>query len=271
MNPHPPHGRSGPPAHDPDRVPPAQRVAELFAEPAEALVPPPAFDAACAEFGIALTDDERAQLGRYLALLFRANEAFNLTAIRDPEEAWTRHIFDSLTLLSAIAELPPDAPLCDVGSGGGLPGIPLAIVRPGAPTTLLEPTAKKAAFLEGVACALGLANVCVVSDRAERVGALKGPLRDAFPIVTARAVGRLNLLLELTVPLATVGGLVLAMKGQRAEEELAEAKPVLHLLHAAHLGTIQTPTGRIVVVEKRRATPKVYPRRDGEPKRRPLG
>ena len=234
------------------------------------MVPPASFDEACEAFGIALSAGAREQLGRYLTLLFRANAAFNLTAVRDADEAWTRHIFDSLTLLAALAELPADAALCDVGSGGGLPGIPLAIVRPDAPVTLLEPTGKKAAFLEGVAATLGLSHVTVVRDRAERAGALDGPLRAAFPIVTARAVGRLNLLLELTLPLAEVGGVVLAMKGEKADEELAESRKAIHALHAAPAGTVQTPTGTIVVIEKRRTTPKMYPRRDGEPKRNPI-
>lgn len=254
------------PAHDEATA----RVASLFAEPAEPMVPPASFDEACEAFGIALSPGEREQLGRYLTLLFRANAAFNLTAVRDADEAWTRHIFDSLTLLAALAELPADALMCDVGSGGGLPGIPLAIVRPDAPVTLLEPTGKKAAFLEGVAATLGLSHVTVVRDRAERAGALDGPLRAAFPIVTARAVGRLNLLLELTLPLAEVGGVVLAMKGEKADEELAESRKAIHALHAAPAGTVQTPTGTIVVIEKRRTTPKMYPRRDGEPKRNPI-
>ena len=254
------------PAHDEATA----RVASLFAEPDEPMVPPASFDEACEAFGIALSAGEREQLGRYLTMLFRANAAFNLTAVRDADEAWTRHIFDSLTLLAALAELPADAALCDVGSGGGLPGIPLAIVRPDAPVTLLEPTGKKAAFLEGVAATLGLSHVTVVRDRAERAGALDGPLRAAFPIVTARAVGRLNLLLELTLPLAEVGGVVLAMKGEKADEELAESRKAIHALHAAPAGTGQTPTGTIVVIEMRRATPMMYPRRDGEPKRSPI-
>jgi 16S rRNA (guanine527-N7)-methyltransferase len=89
--------------------------------------------------------------------------------------------------------------------------------------------------------------------------------------VVSRAVGRLATLLELTVPLAKVGGLIVLTKGQKADEELAEAKQTLHMLHAAHAGTVDTPTGRLVVIEKLRDTPKMYPRGDGEPKRSPLG
>ena len=87
----------------------------------------------------------------------------------------------------------------------------------------------------------------------------------------ARGVGQIAMLSELTVPLVKIGGLVLMTKGQRADEELADAKQALHLLHAAHAGTVDTPTGRVVVIEKLRSTPRDYPPRDGEPKRSPLG
>ena len=91
-----------------------------------------------------------------------------------------------------------------------------------------------------------------------------------FP-VEIRALGRIAVASELCVPLAREGGIVALIKGQKADEELTEAKAALHMLHAVHTGTIDTKTGRIVILEKTRRTPKVYPRRDGEPKRSPLG
>lgn len=217
--------------------------------------------------------------------MLEANKAFNLTAIADPPAAWERHILDSLTLLPVLGEAAParegePVRVIDVGSGAGLPGIPLAIVRPDVRVTLLDATAKKCEFLRACARELGLTNVEVVCARAEQAGQDRGEhsgagrvggRRDAYDLVVARAVGRLATLAELCVPLARVGGLIALVKGEKAEEELAEAKGALHLLHAAHAGTIRTPTGRVVVLEKLRATPKVYPRRDGEPKRSPLG
>ena len=233
---------------------------------------------------MALSDAETAMLGRYLGMLLEANRAFNLTAIRDPGEAWTRHVLDSLTLLGVLDELSPEEGrpmrVIDVGAGGGLPGLPLAIARSDIRVTLLDATAKKCAFLGNVSRELGLSNVEVLcaraeaagQDRGERTGTGRvGARRDAYDLVTARAVGRMATLSELTVPFARVGGLVALIKGEKAGEELDEAKGALHLLHAAHAGTIQTPTGRIVVLEKLRQTPKLYPRRDGEPKRAPLG
>ena len=91
-----------------------------------------------------------------------------------------------------------------------------------------------------------------------------------WDVVMARAIGPLRMLVEITVPLARVGGLVLAIKGARAPQEIEEARAALHALHAAVIDTILTPTGRIVVIEKQRRTPKLYPRRPGEPKRAPL-
>lgn len=230
---------------------------------------PQAFHDACADFGIALEEAEIDRLTTYLRLLLATNEQFNLTSITNWDEAWTKHIFDSLTLLSVVSDLRPESAI-DVGSGGGLPGIPLAITMPDTRFTLLEATGKKARFLEQAADACQLQNVIIVNGRAEEASALGEPLRDRFDVVVARAVGRLNVLLELTVPFAKVGGIVVAVKGGQADSEVEEARPALHTLHAAHLETLPTPTGRLVIIEKRRPTPKAFPRRPGEPKKHPL-
>ncbi|MFG0259352.1 MAG: 16S rRNA (guanine(527)-N(7))-methyltransferase RsmG, partial [Phycisphaerales bacterium JB041] len=171
--------------------------------------------------------------------------------------------------------------LIDVGSGGGLPAIPLAIVSPHLRFTLLEATGKKCDFLRHAITELGLDNAEVLQSRAEAAGQNRGDrqpdgsrlnaIRETFDAATARAVGPLAVIAELTVPLIKPGGLAILVKGQRADEELEEAKQALHLLGAAHAGTVDTPTGRVVVLEKLRVTPRTYPRRDGEPKRAPLG
>lgn len=248
----------------PDPIPPTDE----FLEAAQAL-------------GVEFEPDDVARLGRFLALLLEANTRVNLTAIEDPAEAWIRHILDALTLLPMLSELPEGARVLDVGSGGGLPAIPLAIVSPALQFTLLEATGKKVEFLRGAIEAMRLTNARVLQERAERAGqdrgqrrpdgSREGEMREAFDAVTARAVGRLAVVSELTVPFAKVGGLVILVKGQKAEEELAEAGEALGLLGAAHAGTVETPTGRIVVLDKVGATPRTYPRRDGEPKRSPLG
>lgn len=218
---------------------------------------------------IALDGDDVSRLDAFLTMLLKRNEDFNLTSIRDESQAWERHILDSLTLLGPLASAGAMT-VADVGSGGGLPGIPLAICMPETKFTLIETTGKKANFLREAIAALKIANAVVVQERAEILGQEHHEFREMFDVVIARAVGPMRVLLELTVPLAKVGGVVLAVKGEKAEAELADAKPALHKLHSSHVQTILTPTGRIVVIEKQRKTPRIYPRTPGEPKRRPL-
>lgn len=231
--------------------------------------PPPAFLEHAAALGIAFEPGDLDRLGVFLDLLLEANTRFNLTTVTDPAEAWIRHILDSLSLLSVIASAEPKT-IMDVGSGGGLPGIPLAIVLPDVQFTLLEATGKKATFLQEVVYEMGLTNVQVVNDRAETLGCDREHHREKYDMVTSRAVGRLAVLLELTSPFARAGGHVVAIKGEKAHEEVEEAKGALHRLHCQVVETIRTATNTIVVIEKLRPTPKMYPRRPGEPKRVPL-
>jgi 16S rRNA (guanine527-N7)-methyltransferase len=237
----------------------------------EPLTPTPEFLAAAEALGLSFDPGDVEQIGRYLAMLVQTNKQFNLTAVDDPAAVWMRHAVDALTLVPLLAELPQDAQVIDVGSGGGVPGVPLAICMPHVRFTLLEPTGKKAAFLKSVAETLGLGNVRVISDRAERVGQDKARHREKYDAAVARAVGAMNQLAELMVPLVRQGGVILAIKGAKADEELAAAREAIGLLGARHAQTIDTPTGRVIILEKASKTPNAYPRRDGEPKRKPLG
>jgi 16S rRNA (guanine527-N7)-methyltransferase len=218
------------------------------------LTPPEGFAERLAAIGVPLDAAAIAKLGDYLARLLAMNELVNLTAITDPVEAWEKHVLDSLTLVPLLEELSAGARLADIGSGGGLPGLPLAIARPDLKVTLVEATQKKASFLVAVAAALGLTNVSVRAERAEQLG--KGDLCGTFDAVTARAVGRLVMLIPLTVPFVRPNGIVLLVKGQRAEEELAEASWVLGRQRAAFVKTVGTPTGKIVMLRKSGEEPK---------------
>ncbi len=214
-----------------------------------------------------LEPSQRAQLSEYIELLLSSAQLFNLTAIQDRSEAWNRHVVESLRLLPLLG---PGKRLIDVGSGGGLPGLVLAIARPDLSVTLLEATAKKAKFLEQTGAALGLVNLGVIAQRAEIAGAVGSPHRETFDIVTARAVAPLRVLVELTAPFARVGGLIVAVKGEKAAAELEAAANAFWTLHVEHESTLRQPTASVVLLRKQAATPPKYPRRSGEPKRNPL-
>lgn len=219
---------------------------------------------------VALEGAELEQLGLYLDRLYAANARMNLTGVRDPVEAWERHLLDSLSLLPMLRAADAKSVL-DLGSGGGLPGFPLAITMPDVSFLLLEATGKKAAFLQEVVDGLELSNVTVLDERAETIGEPGCLHRGAYDAVSARAVGPMNVLLELALPLLRVGGVLLAIKGERASEEIKQAGEALRTLHGRVIETNRTSTGTIVIVEKEGDTPADYPRRPGEPKRLPIG
>lgn len=162
--------------------------------------------------GVVLSAATIERLALYLETMRRWNRVFNLTAIRDPEEMVTRHILDSLAILS---HLPPGS-LIDVGSGAGLPGIPLALVDPARPITLLDRSHKRIDFLTEVTAQLDLPHVSLVCERAE-------DYRPAEPyaVVVARAFASLEDIARATEHLVSQAGVIVAMKGVLPTEELA--------------------------------------------------
>lgn len=231
---------------------------------------PEEINALAAEYGLQLSDQDIAFLGRFLDVLFEANTRMNLTRIVERKQAWARHMLDSLSVLPFL-EACQAQNMLDLGAGGGFPGMPVAIVRPDLPVTLLEATGKKARFLADAVTDLSLENVTVLSERAETLGSPEGGGRFAWDVVTARAVGPMRVLLELALPLVVEGGYLIAIKGERAGEEIEAATKALRTLNATVEKTHRTPSGTIVVVRRDGPIPKMYPRRPGEPSHSPIG
>ena len=221
--------------------------------------------------GVALSDEQHALLHRYLDLLLAANQTMNLTRITERPAAELHHVADALTLLPF---LPRDAhALADVGTGGGVPGIPLAIVRPDATFLLIEATKKKAAFLRRAVEALGLGNVEVTEQRAEEVGL--SDRRETFDVAVARAVATMNWLAEWCLPLVRKGGKVLAMKGPKVADELPAAGRAVKALNGGDpvVHPVDLPgTEHHVIVEVPKAgrTDPRYPRPPTRAKGKPL-
>jgi 16S rRNA (guanine527-N7)-methyltransferase len=238
-----------------------------------------------ARFGIALGPEQLGRMARYVELLLARNQRLNLTRIVEPAEIERRHLLDSLTCAlpcldalspGAATETPGQAWRCiDVGSGGGLPGIPLAIAFPGLQVTLLESAGKKAAFLREVVADLGLTGMSVRTGRAEE--AARDPNeRDAYDLVVARALAPLPVALELCLPFARPGGIAVLprgsdLAGQLSDGEAAAEQLAARLRPPVPLDDAELPPGRsLVVADKLGPTPDRYPRRPGMAAKRPL-
>ncbi|MEN3371622.1 16S rRNA (guanine(527)-N(7))-methyltransferase RsmG [Dechloromonas sp. ZS-1] len=163
-----------------------------------------------AQLGIDLPETTQAQLLAFRDLLLKWNKTYNLTALRDPAQAISHHLLDSLAILPHVG----DGPLLDVGSGGGLPGIPLAITRPTLSVSMVDTVQKKATFLQQAAIQLGLKNVTAYHARVEQ-------LPGQYTQISSRAFAELKLFTDLTRHLLAPGGRWLAMKGVRPDDEIA--------------------------------------------------
>ncbi|MGJ3240754.1 MAG: 16S rRNA (guanine(527)-N(7))-methyltransferase RsmG [Anaerolineae bacterium] len=226
-------------------------------------------------FNITLTEQQAQQFKRYHHLMDEWGKQMNLTTITDPDEVIIRHFLDSLSLVDVIGFDDGDR-LIDVGTGAGFPGLALAIAFPNIEVTLLDSVQKKLKFLQAVIDDLQLSNVSTLHMRAEDAGNHPDH-RERYHIVTARAVALLPVLLEYTIPLAKVGGFVVAMKGESAEREIEEAKRALFVLKGdvkpvyGYQLPLSERTHYLVTVEKTEKTPRNYPRQAGIPKKKPIG
>ena len=230
--------------------------------------------AAAEAASLSLSEEQILKFTRYDALLIDWNERMNLTAITEPRDVAVKHMVDSLTAYDAA--LFSGAPtVIDVGTGAGFPGIPLKIFDPSIRLTLMDSLAKRLAFLEAVVEDLGLTGVTCVPARAEDA-AREQQHRERYDIAVSRAVARLPVLLEYTLPFVKKGGHLIALKGRTAEEEATDAKRALKLL-GGRLETIRPVTlpglsdkRAVLTITKIAPTPKAYPRKAGTPAKKPL-
>lgn len=165
--------------------------------------------AGLAELGIDLPDTAQQKLLAFRNLLLKWNKTYNLTALRDPEQAISHHLLDSLAILPHVG----DGNLLDVGSGGGLPGIPLAIAKPELAVSMVDTVQKKATFLQQAAIELGLKNIVAHHARVEE-------MQGQYAQISSRAFAEIGLFIRLTRHLLAPGGRWLAMKGTRPNDEL---------------------------------------------------
>ena len=228
------------------------------------------------DWGIALKPSQLASLSAYANLL-AGYEYANVIGTRDPRKVVAEHLSDSLSCL-LIGNLWSSRSVIDVGTGGGLPGVPLAISRPDLRVTLLEATEKKVRFLDYTKRRIGLRNLDLIQGRVEDEGK-KAAHRETFDLALARALAELPVVVEYCAPLVRVGGEILAMKGRLTEEELSrgvaasrelglELREVREVKYRAEQPQKER---RLVVFEKILATPERFPRRAGLAKKRPLG
>ena len=230
--------------------------------------------ARAAEAGIPLAAEQIGQFSVYHEMLLDWNTRMNLTALTAPEDVAVKHIIDSLTAYDA-ALFDGARTLIDVGTGAGLPGIPLAVYAPHLTVTLLDSLNKRVRFLTEVTAAMGLPNVRCIHARAEEA-ARTAEHRAAYDIVVSRAVARLPVLLEYTLPFVRVGGTLLALKGRAYAEEQKEARRAAEVLGGGRITArpVHLPglddVRAILTVTKERQTPAAYPRGGGAPARRPL-
>ena len=230
--------------------------------------------ARAAEAGIPLTAEQIGQFSVYHEMLLDWNTRMNLTALTAPEDVAVKHIIDSLTAYDA-ALFDGARTLIDVGAGAGLPGIPLAVYAPHLTVTLLDALNKRVRFLTEVTAAMGLQNVRCIHARAEEA-ARTAEHRAAYDIAVSRAVARLPVLLEYTLPFVRVGGTLLALKGRAYAEEQKEARRAAEVLGGGRITArpVHLPglddVRAILTVTKERQTPAAYPRGGGAPTRRPI-
>ena len=222
------------------------------------------------KLNIDCAEEKSETLERYMEEVLKWNEKINLTAITDREEFVQKHLVDSL-LCAETVEFTASSSINDVGTGGGFPGVPLAVCYPEKEFVLMDSLAKRIRIVQQICDELGIKNVCTVHGRAEDLARL-GEYRDSFDLCVSRAVANMRVLCEYCMPFVKDGGFFIAYKGADCESEIGDAREAIRLLggddpeirHLPHLGH------SLVVIKKCGPTPDAYPRKAGTPAKKPL-
>ena len=222
--------------------------------------------------GVRFSVEQIEQFYKYMNLLIEWNEKMNLTAITEPKEIILKHFIDSITILKYIDD---NSKLVDVGTGAGFPGVPLSIMNPILKITLVDSLNKRLIFLQEVVKELNLKNIEIVHARAEEFGQNKN-YREKFDIATSRAVANLATLSEYLVPLVKIGGKIISMKASNAKEEINDAQKAIEVLGGKiekieEFDLPESDIGRtIIIIDKNKCTPAIYPRKAGTPAKEPI-
>ena len=232
------------------------------------------FTAALEEKGITLSPVQLEQFETYFRMLVEWNEKMNLTSITEKEEVYLKHFYDSISAAFFI-DFHKVTTICDIGAGAGFPSIPLKICFPHLHVTIVDSLQKRITFLNELAKGLNLQDTTFYHDRAETFGQRKEK-RESYDLVTARAVARLSVLSELCLPLVKKEGLFVALKASAADEEMQAGKKAVTVLggevvekHSFVL-PLEESERNIIVIEKKKQTPKTYPRKPGTPNKSPI-
>ena len=220
------------------------------------------------EADVSLSEEQFVKLRKYVDLLISESGRQNVTAVRDPENIWKRHIADSAVLLHYLND---GSSVLDLGTGGGIPAIPLAILNPSLDVTMLDSELNKIQFCQNAVSALGLQSKCLC-DRAEEL-AHDLQYRGQFDAVVSRAMAGGSMLSELSVPFLKRSGRLIAMKGRSFDDEVERFSPsaaVLHCCVEIHPYTLFNESKTLVILTKQEETDEKYPRRFAKIKRNPL-
>lgn len=228
----------------------------------------------CEKIGVSLTEEQLNQFIKYYELLVEWNSFMNLTAITEFDEVVTKHFVDSISLIKAV-DLNKPLSVIDIGTGAGFPGIPLKIAFPELKITLLDSLNKRIKFLDEVISQLGLKEIEAIHGRAEDA-AKSADLRENFDLCVSRAVANLSTLSEYCLPFVKVGGIFVSYKSEKITEEMKMAEKAISVLGGEYLNQVEftLPDSDIYrnlfMIEKKKVSPKKYPRKAGLPSKEPI-